>query len=895
MRFRFLVLSSLVLLVAGFVGAIVVLGDRVHERDARAALQADLERSAVVTGELAGFRSATLASALHVTAEEPRLKAVVATDEVEHATVLDVAQELRHAMKADVFLMVDGEGRLMADTAAPAEQGARLDGLPLVARALGEGASEAVWIADERAVQVAARRMAFGDEVVGAVVAGRALDDSVADSIARQSGSVVVMMLDGRRIAAAGVDAAALDGLVPALADVPSDGSTTELVAAGTRWMAQRRSVPGYAGDRELSIAVVRSLDAALAPSIELSRRFQQIAGIAMLVAIALALVLSRVLSRPLDRLVGFTHAIAAGQLDARAPIRGPQEIRVLGRAMNAMAGELAGSRAQLEAINQSLERTVDERTSHLRAVNAEIGEMLDHLDDAVMIVNRSLHVEPRCSPACAKLLGVDQVAGADIRDVLFAAGRLATDAEALAMHAFVFENSFGEPEWQWAMNEHLLLREVVFRHPVAPHERTFSLRYAPLFDEAGDIARIMLVVTDLTEVLALRKSVEAEQRRSTARVDALLALSRCSRRDALQFVDESLTRMPRVLEGIERWVETRERALLVAVMRELHTLKGNARALRLKEISTRAHALEGAVQCMLAPGAESSPTAADDLTELLAELRPALASLEEQIAIHAAVADEILRRESERPRVDNERMRTWLSALASDRDGSRIASMRALLAAEANEEVGGVARLLEQQRPMIDEVGQQLGKQVRLDLEPGCELFVAPTVAGRLRDAFVHAIRNAVDHGIESPDERVRLGKPPTGVITLRWQLGAEGWCVELSDDGRGVDLGAIENIARRRGMLGETSRPSDAEILELSFVPSLSSKQVVDDISGRGVGLDAIRTGLAACGIRAELRSTIGRGTTVALYVPTAAVCFEERDGVPVGEAVVHHGVAA
>lgn len=882
MKFRLLILTTLTLLVGGFLMAIVFVSDRIHEREAHVELAADLERSTIALTEIAALRSTTLAGALHVTAEEPRLKAVVATDEIEHATVLDVASELRRTMHADLFLMVDGGGRLTADTLAPDEYGARLDGVPLVAQALHDGAAEAVWVSGERAFQVAGRRMAFGDEVVGAVVAGRAIDDEVVASIARQSGAVVLVTLDGKPIATAGAERATLDAL--AAASTSEGEGAQQLSLPDGRWVARRDTLPGYAGDHRLEYVVARSLDGALAASRELSRRFHQLAGVAFALAIVLALALARTLSRPLDRLVAFTRSIGAGALETRAPMGGPREVRTLGAAMNAMAAELAGSRAQLERVNQSLERTVDERTLDLRQTNREITEMLDHLDDAVFIVGRSLKVEPRCSHACAQLFGRERVEGVDIRELLFSQLRLRIDAEALGVHAFVFENSFGESELQWELNQHLLLREVVFQHAVAPFERTFSIRYAPLFDDAGEISRVMLVVTDVTELLALRKSAEFEQRRSGARVEALLAFSRCTRREALQFVDESVARMMRVLEGVDHWIESRERSVLVAVMRELHTLKGNARALRLKEISTRAHALEGAVQQMLLPGAETSPS--EDLAVLLDELRPALLALEDQLAIHATVADELLRRQSDRPRVDISRMQAWLGALATEATGrahERITTMASLLGAEAAEEIGGVGRMLGQQRAMIEEVGEQLGKQVRLDIESGSELFVTPPVAACMRDAFVHAIRNAIDHGIEPPNDRIRAGKPSTGVVSLRWELRREHWFLRISDDGRGIDPTAIAKLARKHGLLTSDEAPTPDRIHELLFEPSFTSKVLADDISGRGVGLDAIRTGLRACGIQVELTSELGVGTTLELRVPIAAVRFEERGGVP------------
>jgi signal transduction histidine kinase len=881
MKFGNAILAALTLLVASLVVPSVLLVRHVLESQAQADLRRDLERSALVFEELTGYRATQLETQLRVTAEEPRVKAVVATG-VEHATALDAAIELKGAMNSDLFLLTDGDGVLIADTRNPEAHGFDLKPMALVSTALRAGASTGIWSADGVVYQAAGRRMAFGEVVVGVLLVGYAIDNRVVQTIQRQTGSSVLIQLAGK-VSAAAVNDDGPDSATLALASAGLGlGGPHELRVGDERFLAITRRMPGYTGQQALTYTIVRSLDRALVASRALISWLTQIAGIAILVAIALGVLLSRMLTRPLDRLVAFTAKIAAGATDVRAEHRGAVEIRTLAEAMNKMAADLARSRSALQHNNESLERTIEARTQHLRVANTEIAEMLDHLEDAVMTVNAEFIIEPRCSPACARILGVDAIAGFDIRDLLFSTDRVETSDAQLSTHVFALETSFGCPVEQWEANNHLVLGELRYRHPAEPATtpRTFSLRYAPLYDRDHNIERIMIMASDVSEMLALRTRVETEQRRASARVDALLALMACTRQEALQFVDDNVARIARVNGAIERWERAADPDAVLAVFRELHTIKGNASALRFAEIADRTHAAEDVIQALIAEaGAPGTPP----LASRMARLRAAATPLQELLTIYADVANEVLRGHDPALHVDLGRLRARVEAIAGA-DGpataARLGSLLELVTDEATERVSGVQRLFHQQRPMIEDISHQLGKQVTLTHVEGGELFVAAEVAPSVRDAFNHAIRNALDHGIEPATERARLGKPPVATLALAWTRDDHELVVRLSDDGAGIDLAHVTQIARAKGLLADTATVDDAHILELLFEPGFSTRPTVTDLSGRGVGLDAIRSALAAHGIRVALHSRAGQGTTLEVRLPIALARWEERD---------------
>ncbi|MEZ4450676.1 MAG: SpoIIE family protein phosphatase [Nannocystaceae bacterium] len=349
MRFRAAILATTISLVVGIVGASVIIVGATIERSARASTRADLERSAAVFVELAGYRASLYAAQVQVVAAEPRLRAVVHTDDIDHATVLDSARELQASARADLFVLTDGAGRLSVDTAAPEAEGFDLSGVPTIAPALAEGAADGIWIADARAYQVHAERLTLGAEVIGALALGFALDDRVAATIERQTGAQVLLILEGAPIAASSMRSipGGKEALAAALAGADAGARTVEL--DGATFMIDRAPFPTSRADQRLEVAVVYSLDEALAAARAVVRTLLAIAGVGLLLALGLALLLARRLARPVDRLVDFTRTIAGGALRPEASLEeGPTELAALGAAMNRMVGELAESRALL-------------------------------------------------------------------------------------------------------------------------------------------------------------------------------------------------------------------------------------------------------------------------------------------------------------------------------------------------------------------------------------------------------------------------------------------------------------------------------------------------------------------------------------------------------------------
>jgi two-component system chemotaxis sensor kinase CheA len=171
----------------------------------------------------------------------------------------------------------------------------------------------------------------------------------------------------------------------------------------------------------------------------------------------------------------------------------------------------------------------------------------------------------------------------------------------------------------------------------------------------------------------------------------------------------------------------------------------------------------------------------------------------------------------------------------------------------------------------LVREMAGALGKSARLVVE-GEATEADKAVVEALFDPLLHVVRNALGHGVEDADARREAGKPQTALIRLRGFREGEQVIVEVGDDGRGIDPARIRGVASEIGLLSPDALAtmSDKDVIELIFAPGFSTAGVVTDLSGRGVGMDAVRTAVERLGGRVAVRSRPGEGTTVRFVLP-------------------------
>jgi len=391
-------------------------------------------------------------------------------------------------------------------------------------------------------------------------------------------------------------------------------------------------------------------------------------------------------------------------------------------------------------------------------------------------------------------------------------------------------------------------------------------------------------------------------------------------------FTEEAAGRLVRLgevaldLEGPASRGDAADPALVEAMLREAHSLKGGAAVVGLAPLARAAHALEDVIEGLRAD-APSSPALVDGLLGGIDGLRALLTAVREGRE-HTADADEVVAalrsldagpspRPPSRslpvpsparvgwsavapaepgalrvPRARLDQLTTLVAESAAahlrvgralaelDVDAAALPEFRRLsqLLADLQERtmrvrMVPVASALEPLRRAVRDVARSLGKQARWELRGGMT-ELDRGVLEQLADPLLHLVRNAVDHGLEDPDERRAVGKEPEGLVCLAASQRGSEVVLDLTDDGRGIDLAGVRSRAEAGGH--DTAELGDTQVLELVFSSGLSTAPAVTDFSGRGVGLDVVVAALRGVRGHVEVRTARGRGTRFRMVVP-------------------------
>jgi two-component system, chemotaxis family, sensor kinase CheA len=352
---------------------------------------------------------------------------------------------------------------------------------------------------------------------------------------------------------------------------------------------------------------------------------------------------------------------------------------------------------------------------------------------------------------------------------------------------------------------------------------------------------------------------------------------------------------------------------MVLAALAELGEIVGSSPTAEGVEVFA-GRAVEALVAGDAAPEAlEAAALGVADGAEVTVELEQTAPAEDEPVPAPAlapaAGAPKPARKAAATVRIDAERLdqlmhfmgelvvhRTHLESLAAEADVPGLAqamqdltrSSQALQAMVMQVRMIPVESVLMRFPRLVRDLSAKLGKQVELVLT-GKETELDRTVIEALGDPIVHLVRNSLDHGLESPEERVAAGKPATGLLELSARHEGGNVVITVRDDGRGIDPARVAAKAVQRGLLppGGEEAIDAAQAVELLFAPGFSTAEQTSDVSGRGVGMDAVRTTIRELGGDVEMLSAPGAGSTVHIRLPltlaiVAALLVETR-GLP------------
>lgn len=514
---------------------------------------------------------------------------------------------------------------------------------------------------------------------------------------------------------------------------------------------------------------------------------------------------------------------------------------------------KLQKSLIDLADINKNLEERVKDRTRDLSVAHAEIKEILDNLDEIVLPINGQGIISTTYSLASKRLLGLEDIGNKTIGEVLFKDLNRLNESD--SRHLFTISMLSGFNEFQWFLSANDLLPLVSYHHPNHPEKpRTLSMKYSPIFVE-DKFTKMIIVANDISEVLALKASLAEAEKSSSLSQLIIGEILQSEKTNIATFFGESEVRISNI-----KTYEPTDQSQRPELLRDLHTLKGSARSAGLKTFASQVHKTEDTLEH--AEGA-ISPEAKTELIRTV-----------DTYAEYAKVYQRIFAGSGKNP--NDSDFLTWIaSSLSSNKIPNRdlaklIHDFNSNLIYDAGAQFLSFA-------PATAELASQLGKKINFQ-GPGRALYLAMETRSILNEAFTHCTRNAIDHGIESIEERQKSNKAEAGTLTLSYAGLPDGKIqVIVGDDGRGINLRKVHEIALKKALVATSFENfSHEEVLELLFLPGFSTKESVSEISGRGVGLDAVRHGCQKMQIGVHLESTQGQGSRFVLTFPSHLVGY-------------------
>lgn len=550
------------------------------------------------------------------------------------------------------------------------------------------------------------------------------------------------------------------------------------------------------------------------------------VTGLAALTSGAIAAwLIARRLALRLRTIANVATAVAGGDL-TQQPIDDPQrdEIGTLASAFNAMLSQLKQLIAHIKDLARKeqdrLEALVAQRTLQLDQRNAEMQLVFDHVDQGLFMVDLDGTLASERSAAVERLLGPAPVSGALCDYVR----RFAPDrAEWFALQWDSLREAVLPPE--------LCIDQLPSRFEVGP--RHVELVYK--LTTAGDRQRVLVVISDVTARVQ-RQRAERDERETASLLSRMLR----GRVAFLAFHAEATQCIAALSTGPRDSDD-------VAFRRTVHTLKGTAALEGVDSIAEQCHQLEGAL-------ADGDEVAVRALSRAIAarwelvtsKIAPLLAAASERVELLPADFDRIeaaLRRNAPA---------SELLAIVDSWRHERVEQRLQRFADDAHVLAGRLGK------GPID-VAVEVADDLRLPSERFATFWAA----------VVHAIRNAIDHGIECAAERTAAAKPAVGRLVLRASETGGEIAIAIEDDGRGIDWAGVTRLATARGLPCAT----EAELAELLFRDGFSTRQVASEVSGRGIGLAALRHACTSTGGRIAITSRPGAGTVLSFRWPSTS----------------------
>lgn len=553
---------------------------------------------------------------------------------------------------------------------------------------------------------------------------------------------------------------------------------------------------------------------------------------------------LGRSITSPLSILTMATNEMKPDQLDKLKSNKSKEEqkllsnkgeLGILARSFDKMRQAIIEKIELIEEYNRTLEEKIQERTAELRQKTNDIQNMLENMPEGIFTVLDDQTIHHEYSKYLETIFETDKIAGEDVIDLVFRESNLGADSIDQIKNGLAV--IVGEDEMMFDMNSHIFPHEII-KNLADGVFKVLELDWNPILNEETDeVEKILVSVRDVTELRQLQEKAN-EQQRELEIIGQILSVSEDKFNDftntSKHFLDEN--------ELLITKHEAKDPNVLDKMFRNMHTIKGNARTYGFNHLTQILHEVEQEYVNL-------KTTEQDwDRENLLQSLQRSKELLEEYSLINKKKLGRETSEDSMEKyfRIRESHLENLLNRLRGvdhrslEGLSSTVAEVRrdvAMIGSHALEDVlSGIHSSL---GPLAKELNKEKPKVTVNDNDIVLKKEISPL----LRNVCMHLYRNSMDHGLETPEERKTLGKEIQGHLSLDMRYESDGLAFTFKDDGRGLNLERIREKAIQNNVISEKNSLSDNEVAQLIFHSGLSTAEQVTEVSGRGVGMDAIK----------------------------------------------------
>jgi len=491
--------------------------------------------------------------------------------------------------------------------------------------------------------------------------------------------------------------------------------------------------------------------------------------------------------------------------------------------------------RKVIEDQNRNLEHKVEERTAELQVKTNDILSMMENMHQGLFTVMQEGVIHHEYASFLETIFERSDIAGTNFMDLLFSKSELGNDK--LDQVSTAIDAIIGEDDMMWEFNSHLLVSE--YSMLVNGVEKIIAVEWDPIIFH-NVIEKVMVTVRDITELKALEREAEGKKRE----LDIISQIISVDQEKFSEFIQSAYQFLGENAKLIEESAQ-KDPEVLALLFRNMHTIKGNARTYGLSTITDQVHDAENTYDSL-----RTDESVLWDQKRLSSELHLVESIIEEYVHVCENVLSRDITTQSE------ERSYS-IKSTELDTIFNLIESLDATKNLDPNSltKISQVKSIINHLNSVtfydaisdtcdsLNSIAEQLNKKQPIIQFTGGEIPVNKESTGLLNNVFSHILRNSMDHGIEAAEKRIAKGKEAHGTISIDVKEQNNLLVIHVKDDGQGLNLEKLQEMGKDTGILKEGETPSLDQLASLVFESGVSTKTDVTSISGRGVGMDAVK----------------------------------------------------